>query len=123
MFDRVAHDVMCDKVIVDDFEATYRTTKKLIKENRKQIAFISNISDLSVGKLRERGYKKAVLENPEQQTLILNLKKQDNPQKKIKAFMVKEFFLIQLFPITVRGKKRTNYQIYCYRPRVVLIIQ
>ena len=53
MFDRVANDVLCDKVIVDDFDATYRATKSLLLENRKNIAFISHIDDLSVGKLRE----------------------------------------------------------------------
>lgn len=87
MFDRVAHDVMCDKVIVDDFDATYRATKSLLEENRKQIAFITNIDDLSVGKLRERGYTKAVLENPDHKPLVLKIKKEDNSQDQIKAFM------------------------------------
>ncbi|MCF7568327.1 LacI family transcriptional regulator [Sabulilitoribacter arenilitoris] len=87
MFDRVAHDVLCDKVIVDDFDATYRTTIKLLDEKRKKIAFISNIGDLSVGKLRERGYNKAILESSKQQALVLNLKKEDNPQNTIKAFI------------------------------------
>ena len=87
MFDRVAHDVLCDKVIVDDFDATYRATKNLLKENRKQIAFISNIYDLSVGKLRERGYSKAILESPDHKILVLNIKKEDNSQDKIKAFI------------------------------------
>ncbi|MFD1614624.1 LacI family DNA-binding transcriptional regulator [Gelatiniphilus marinus] len=87
MFDRVAHDVMCDKVIVDDFDATYRATKNLLNEGRKQLAFISNIYDLSVGKLRERGYQKAILENPELKPVVLNLTKEDNPQETIMAFM------------------------------------
>ncbi|WP_341215795.1 LacI family DNA-binding transcriptional regulator [uncultured Wocania sp.] len=87
MFDRVAHDVLCDKVIVDDFDATYRATKKLLKESRRQIAFISNIDDLSVGKLRERGYKKAILESSDHKALVLNIKKEDDSQDKIKAFM------------------------------------
>ncbi len=87
MFDRVAHDVLCDKVIVDDFDATYRSTKNLLEENRKQIAFISNIDDLSVGKLRERGYNKAVLETSKHKPLVLKIKKEDNSQDKIKAFM------------------------------------
>lgn len=87
MFDRVAHDVMCDKVIVDDFDATYRATKSLLEENRKQIAFITNIDDLSVGKLREHGYTKAILENPKHKPLVLKIKKEDNSQDQIKAFM------------------------------------
>ncbi len=89
MFDRVAHDVMCDKVIVDDFDATYRATQSLIKENRKQIAYISNIDELSVGKLREHGYKKAILGSSNQTPLLLNIKKGDDAQQKIKSFFKK----------------------------------
>ncbi|GAA4804832.1 LacI family DNA-binding transcriptional regulator [Litoribaculum gwangyangense] len=89
MFDRVAHDVMCDKVIVDDFDATYNATRSLILEKRKQIAFISNIDDLSVGKLRERGYNKAVLESEHFKPLVLKIKKKDDHQKKIKSFFKK----------------------------------
>ncbi|KJD31081.1 LacI family transcriptional regulator [Tamlana nanhaiensis] len=89
MFDRVAHDVLCDKVIVDDFDATYNATQLLTSENRKKIAFISNINDLSVGKLRERGYNKAILEQKQQEPLVLKIKKKDDHQKKIKSFFKK----------------------------------
>ncbi|WP_298530918.1 LacI family DNA-binding transcriptional regulator [uncultured Algibacter sp.] len=89
MFDRVAHDVMCDKVIVDDFDATYNATKNLLRENRKNIAFFSNINDISVGKLRERGYNKAILEDGKQDPIVLKIKKKDDHQKKIKAFFKK----------------------------------
>ncbi|MFI1773041.1 LacI family DNA-binding transcriptional regulator [Thalassobellus citreus] len=89
MFDRVAHDVMCDKVIVDDFDATYNATKNLLLENRKNIVFISNIDDLSVGKLRERGYNKAILEDGGQVPLVLRIKKKDDHQKIIKSFFKK----------------------------------
>ncbi|MDO6761786.1 LacI family DNA-binding transcriptional regulator [Tamlana sp. 2_MG-2023] len=85
MFDRVAHDVMCDKVIVDDFESTYNATKTLLAENRKNIGFISNINDLSVGKLRERGYNKAILEAG-MEPIVLKIKKKDDHHKKIKGF-------------------------------------
>lgn len=86
MFDRVANDVMCDKVIVDDFDATYRATKNLVLENRKHIAFMSNIDDLSVGKLREKGYLKALSEGNDLMPLVLKLDKEDDAPKKIKAF-------------------------------------
>lgn len=86
MFDRVAHDVMCDKVIVDDFDATYNATKLLIEENRKRIAFISNIEGLSVGKLRERGYMKAILEHADYEPLILKMNREKDCQQKIKSF-------------------------------------
>ncbi len=83
MFDRVAHDVLCDKVIVDDFEATYKATKILIEEGRKHIVFISNINDISVGKLRERGYNKAILESGKLKPIVLEIKKKDDHPKKI----------------------------------------
>lgn len=89
MFDRVAHDVMCDKVIVDDFDATYNATKNLILEKRKQIVFVSNINTLSVGKLRERGYNKAILESRNLKPLALKIKKKEDHQKKIKSFFKK----------------------------------
>ena len=89
MFDRVAHDVLCDKVIVDDFEATYNATKSLIEENRKKIAFISNIDGLSVGKLRERGYMKAILEHTDYEPLILKVNKNKDSQQKIKSLFKK----------------------------------
>ncbi len=88
MFDRVANDVKCDKVIVDDFEATYNATKSLIAEGRKNIAFISSIDKLSVGKLRERGYNKALLEEGIK-PLLLNIKKGDDMHQKIRQFFKK----------------------------------
>ena len=89
MFDRVAHDVMCDKVIVDDFDATYNAAKSMVLEKRKNIAFISTLDGLSVGKLRERGYKKAILEHNLNQNLVLKIKKKDDHQKKILNFLKK----------------------------------
>lgn len=86
MFDRVAHDVLCDKVIVDDFEAVFNATKLLLDEGRKNIAFVSGIDDLSVGKLRERGYNKAILEYSDQRPLTLKISKIDDYQSKIKTF-------------------------------------
>lgn len=89
MFDRVAHDVMCDKVIVDDFDATYNATLSLIKENRKKIVFISNIEALSVGKLRERGYIKAILERTSYEPMVLKMNRNKDLQQKIRTFFRK----------------------------------
>ncbi|MFH6767761.1 LacI family DNA-binding transcriptional regulator [Gaetbulibacter aquiaggeris] len=87
MFDRVANDVLCDKVIVDDFEATYHATKKLIVENRRHIAFISNIDDLSVGKLREKGFLKAINEESKVKGSVLKINRLDDGQQKISEFL------------------------------------
>ena len=89
MFDRVAHDVLCDKVIVDDFDSTYNATKRFLSEKRNRIAFISTLDGLSVGKLRERGYKKAILESNICEPLILKITKKDDQQKKIMSFFKK----------------------------------
>ncbi|MFH4963407.1 LacI family DNA-binding transcriptional regulator [Gaetbulibacter sp. M235] len=87
MFDRVANDVLCDKVIVDDYEATYNATKSLINENRKHVAFFSSIDDLSVGKLREKGYLKAIAEESNMKPYILRVSRFDDIQKKINEFL------------------------------------
>lgn len=60
MFDRVANDVDCDKVIIDDYKAAYKATEQLINEGRKNIVLFDRLGDLSVGKLRILGYRKAI---------------------------------------------------------------
>lgn len=62
MFDRVSEEINCDKVIVNDLEGAYHATKHLIKTGCKHVALISVIDNLSVGKLRVEGYKKALQE-------------------------------------------------------------
>ena len=62
LFDRVTDEVECDKVIVDDFEAGYKTTKHLLNVGCKNVAIVSTIFNSSVGKLRIKGYKKALSE-------------------------------------------------------------
>ena len=62
MFDRIADEVVCDKVVVDDLDSAINATEHLIKTGCKKIALFSAINNLSVGKLRVEGYKKA-LEN------------------------------------------------------------
>ncbi len=59
MFDRIAEQVDCDKVIVDDFDSAIHATEHLIKLGCKNIAMFSTIDNLSVGKLRADGYLKA----------------------------------------------------------------
>ncbi|MEL1246664.1 LacI family DNA-binding transcriptional regulator [Flavobacterium helocola] len=60
MFDRVADGINCDKVVVDDFDSAYDATSHLIKLGSQKIALLSTIQNLSVGKLRLDGYKKAL---------------------------------------------------------------
>lgn len=60
MFDRTMDDVSCDKVVVDDFESSMEAVKHLIKLGCKNIALLSCIDNLSVGKHRALGYEKAL---------------------------------------------------------------
>lgn len=63
MFDRVSENVACDKVIIDDFEATYNATNFLLNKGRKKIALITTVSNLDIGKLRANGYLEALKEH------------------------------------------------------------
>ena len=63
MFDRIADGVDCDKVIVDDFDSARNATQHLIDLGCKNIALLSSIDNLSVGKLRADGYMKALENN------------------------------------------------------------
>jgi LacI family transcriptional regulator len=82
MFDRVTEKIDCDKVVVDDFEAGYKTTKHLLKTGCKRIAIVSAIYNSSVGKLRIDGYKKALNENEiaYDKKLIVEVRKNDDLQ-------------------------------------------
>ena len=63
MFDRIAPNIECDKVIVDDFDSGHNVTQRFINMGCKNIALISSIDNLSVAKLRTEGYLKALKDN------------------------------------------------------------
>lgn len=63
MFDRVTDKVKCDKVIVDDLDSAFDATQHLINIGCQKIALLSTIDNLSVGKLRAKGYFKALKQN------------------------------------------------------------
>ncbi|MBC2846323.1 LacI family DNA-binding transcriptional regulator [Winogradskyella flava] len=87
MFDRVVNEIICDKVIVDDFQSVYEATEYLIKkEKRKNILLVSNIEELSVGKLRTKGYRKA-LEEANLQPNILKLDNVEDVEDKIYEYL------------------------------------
>lgn len=80
MFDRVTDKVECDKVIVDDMEGAYHATEHLIKSGCKNIALISEVFNVSVGKLRLEGYKQALIDHgiAVDESLIMNVNKKDD---------------------------------------------
>jgi LacI family transcriptional regulator len=63
MFDRVFNEVQCDKVVVNDYESAYNATTFLIENGCKNIALFSCIEEMSVGKLRRKGYEDALKSN------------------------------------------------------------
>jgi LacI family transcriptional regulator len=63
MFDRIADEVDCDKVVVDDFDSALNATQHLINTGCKNIALFSSVDNLSVGKLRVEGYLQALKNN------------------------------------------------------------
>jgi LacI family transcriptional regulator len=60
MFDRVVEEVDCDKVIVDDMKGAVKAVKMLIEKECKNIALITTMDYVSVGRLRTQGYLKAL---------------------------------------------------------------
>ena len=78
MFDRIAEGIDCDKVIVDDFDSALDSTQRLIDLGCKNIALLSSVDNLSVGKLRFEGYLKALEKNniPVNNNLIIRTKNQ-----------------------------------------------
>jgi LacI family transcriptional regulator len=75
MFDRVANDINCDKVIVDDVKGSKKAVIKLIKNGCKNIAMITTKDYVSVGRLRTQGYLEALEEHKirPQASLILKV--------------------------------------------------
>lgn len=60
MFDRVIDEVICDKIITNDFTAISEATQNLIASHRKSILLVSTINKLNVGRQRTKGYLKAM---------------------------------------------------------------
>ncbi|WP_163408795.1 LacI family DNA-binding transcriptional regulator [Flavobacterium ajazii] len=85
MFDRIADEVDCDKVVVDDFDSALNSTQHLIDLGCKNIALISSVDNLSVGKLRADGYLKALADNniTVNEKIILRTDSEDDMKSKI----------------------------------------
>ncbi len=92
LFDRVSDKINCDKVVIDDQQSIYNATEFLIKQGKKNIAFVSNISHLAIGALRQKGYEKALKANQlnVEPRWVLNLFDQENTQERIKSFLEHE---------------------------------
>lgn len=71
LFDRVDDHFDCDKIVVDDFDASYRATRKLILSGARNIVLLSSIGATSTGKERYKGYAKALSEKENIEELVL----------------------------------------------------
>jgi LacI family transcriptional regulator len=85
MFDRIVDEVVCDKVVVDDFDSALNATQHLINTGCKNIALFSSVDNLSVGKLRVEGYLQALKNNNIEvnTNLILKTDSEDDLKSKI----------------------------------------
>lgn len=73
LFDRVDDKIVCDKVIINDFDSTYNATNLLLRSGARNILFVSPISETTIGKNRYRGYAFALKEqgNLEEKVLYI----------------------------------------------------
>ena len=85
MFDRFSDEVVCDKVVVDDYDSALNATQHLINIGCKNIALFSSIDNLSVGKRRVEGYLQALKNNniPVNPNLIVRTDSEEDVKTKI----------------------------------------
>lgn len=62
-FDRVPDNITTHKIVVDNYDASYKLTTHLIHSNHKNIAHICSSPTLSITNERLNGYKDALLNN------------------------------------------------------------
>ncbi|MGB5821985.1 MAG: LacI family DNA-binding transcriptional regulator [Saonia sp.] len=63
MFDRVVHEIGCDKVVVDDEEGSRKAVQKLLDTDCKKILLLTTKDYINIGRMRTQGYLKALQEN------------------------------------------------------------
>lgn len=61
-FDRYYEDVSTACITGNDFDSSYQATKHLIASGARKIAYLAVNKDVSIGKIRMEGYKKALQE-------------------------------------------------------------
>ena len=99
MFDRTTDQVQCDKVIADDFQGAYNATQHFIHNNLKHIALVSTIDNLNIGKIRVKGYLKALIDHhiPIDNNIILKLDKEDDFETRIRTLFIENKKIDALF--------------------------
>ncbi|MDN6280871.1 MAG: LacI family transcriptional regulator [Psychroflexus sp.] len=92
LFDRVSEKITCDKIIIDDEQSLYKATQHLIKNGRQNIAFVSQITNLEIGKLPLSGYRKALkkADLPFDEQKVLKLSTSENAHQLMKGFLLSQ---------------------------------
>jgi LacI family transcriptional regulator len=92
LFDRVAEDIKCDKVYINDKKGAYNAVTKFIKDGRKRIALITTEDYISVSRERAMGYNQALSDNglDFNEDLILKLPSMEIDEKVIEDFFERE---------------------------------
>jgi LacI family transcriptional regulator len=118
MFDRITNEILCDKVIIDDSFAAFNATQFLIDKGFKNIALLSTVDYVSVGKLRTKGYLKALKNNDLElnEALILKIEDTENFENLVEdllknnpvdaIFAVNELFAVTAIKVASKLGKR-----------------
>jgi LacI family transcriptional regulator len=103
----VTNDVLCDKVIIDDQLAAYDAVEFLIKQGFKNVALVTTVDYVSVGKLRTDGYINALTDHdlPIDENLIVKIEDIENCASKIEKLLTENkpdaiFAVNELFAVT-----------------------
>jgi len=107
MFDRITNDVLCDKVIIDDQMAAYEAVSHLVGQGFKEIALVTTVDYVSVGKLRTDGYINALSDHDIaiNDNLIVKIEDIDHCEEPIAALLESQrpraiFAVNELFAVT-----------------------
>jgi len=89
LYDRVHKDVISDKVVIDNVKTAYKATRFLMRSNCKNIALISTIDGLNVGKFRAKGYLKALTKYDvvPNENLIIRLENNEHLKERIEKMI------------------------------------
>lgn len=79
-FDRYMENIDCSKVVIDDYDAAYRTIEALVQKGCKKIAVVSTLEELHIGRLRSNGALSS-LENHKKALDHFTFIKEDSPKK------------------------------------------
>ncbi len=119
MFDRVASEILSDKVIIDDNLAAYDAVQFLINKGFKKIALITTVDYVSVGKLRTEGYLKALRNNniTIDEKIIVKIEDMDYCSDKIEELLSNNtieavFAVNEIFAVTaIKLAKQLNIKV------------